>query len=168
MASGLNDVTWDSTSANIRFGSLKVSVQKLEPSKVEIKTEKLRPVGSALQTRRTPGVAEVADTSAEVLTSDYEALILPRMPVHGGTLVIFQITANHRHVAVAGSYSILLADCRLVSVEGPPLGDGEKGLITKLGISVMRRYDKGRDGIWKTLAYDSRKPSSEAQALMKF
>lgn len=167
MAVGLNDLTWDGSSAFGRFGSTKVPFTKLERPKVETKTEKIRRLGEQLPTVRTPGAVEIADLSAELLTTDYVALILPRMPRHGGNLIEFPVTMNRRHPAVLGSYSILLDQCRIVSDE-ESIENGEKGAIVKIGLSVMNVWEKGLDGIWKCKALMPSLPSSQAVALMQF
>lgn len=165
---GLRDCTWDSAnSAFFRFGATKVPLTKFTPSKVEIKTEKVRRIGEMVAQKRTPGAGEVGDVSAEMLVTDYEAFILPRLGKHGGSLIEFQITASVFHPSVIGSYGILLDGCRLTTIEGPEFDGSEKGLIKKLGISVIDLWEKGRDGVWKTLALKPL-PSAAAIALMQF
>ena len=167
----LDDLTWDScSSAHVVFGASRVPFQKLEPGKITIKTEKSRRVGEPIATRRTPGAAEVADPTAEMLATDFEAHILPRMPKHGGTLIEFPVLIVLKHPSIAGTLSILLDRCRFLEWDGPSL-DGnspEKGLIYKLTMSAMGRMDRGRDGQWKALYYDIRRASKDARALMAF
>ena len=164
---GLKDLTWDGSSAFIRFGALKVACLKFDRPKVETKTEKIRRIGEQLPTARTPGATEIADATAEILTTDFATHILPRMPRHGGSLVEFQVTLNRRHRAVIGSYSILLDQCRIISDE-ESIEASEKGAVYKLGISVMNVWEKGADGVWKCKALLPTLPSSAAKALMTF
>lgn len=168
-AQGLENVTWDgATSVLIRFGIVKVPVLKITPPKVDIKVDKIGPVGEMLATKRTPGVAEIGDLALELLTSDYEEFVLPRMPKHAGTEIQFVITCTISHPSVKGSLGRLCDGCRIIGLEGPDLERTEKGLITKLPISVMNLWEKGRDGVWKTLVRKSKMTSADAKALMKF
>lgn len=165
----LHDLTWDSaTSASIVLGVLRVPFQKLAPGKITIKVDKPRQVGQSMPKKRTPGAGEIGDFNGELLATDYEESILPRMPSHGGTLVVFPILIALRHPSITGSLSILMDQCRIVEIDGPELAADEKALVYKLQFSAMGRHDKGRDGKWKALAYNSARPSSEARALMKF
>lgn len=167
-ANGLNDVTWDSAqSAFFRFGSTKIALTKFEPPKDDIKVEKVPRIGEMRASKRTPGRSEVGDISIELLATDYEAFLLPRMPKHGGTLVEFVITASVYHPSVLGSYGILCDNCRIIGSEGPSFDGSEKALIKKLTISVLDVWEKGRDGIWKTLSLKPL-PSSQAVPLLKF
>jgi len=169
MADALRDLTWDSaTSATIVLGSLRVPFTKMSPGKITIKTAKARRIGESLPSKRTPGAGELGDFNAEILATDFEGSILPRMPLHGGTLVVFPILISLKHPSITGSLSILLDQSRIVELDGPELDASEKELIYKLQMSAMGRYDKGRDGKWKALAYNARRPSSEARALMQF
>ncbi|MCH9834090.1 hypothetical protein K0U83_00430 [bacterium] len=166
---GLNDATWDTASSlSVRFGGLKAAITKLTPSKVEIKVEKIRRVGEMLQSKRTPGVAEISDCTGEMLTADYVAFILPRMPEQGGTLTELATLVQFSHASVVGQYSILLDRCRFTVIEGPEIDASEKGAITKFTMSCMARYDKGADGKWKALFSVPGRPSSTATALLKF
>jgi hypothetical protein len=165
----LSDVTWDSaTGASIHFGSTKVALTKLSTPKVEVKISKIGAVGSGIANKRTPGKAEVADFGAELLATDYVAHVMPRMPKMGGTMVQFQTLVHLLHPSIAGSLSILLDRCRIVAVEGPELDGSEKELIYKLTISCMNRHDRGANGTWKSLAWDTLRPSADARAMMKF
>jgi hypothetical protein len=169
MANGLNDLTWDSsTSASIVLGTLRVPFQKLSPGKITVKRDKPKRVGESLASKRTPGSAEVGDFNGELLATDFESLILPRMPSHGGTLVEFPILITLKHPSVSGSLGILLDDSCIIEIDGPELDASEKALVYKLQFSAMQRFDKGRDGKWKALAYNARRPSSQARALMAF
>lgn len=169
MANGLQDVAWDSaSSARILFGTIIVPVLKFDVPKEEIKTEKVPRVGEVRPTKRTAGRMEIGDIAVEIELSDYEALILPRMPKHGATLIEFVITCNVKHASVAGSYGMLLDGCRIVSREGPSFAPDEKALVKKLGISVMATWERGRDGVWKCLDLNPKLPSSQAQAAMTF
>jgi len=166
---GLHDLTWDSaTSASMVFGVLRVPFQKMSPGKITVKVDKPRRIGESLPTKRTPGAGEMATFNGEVLATDYESLILPRMPKHGGTLVVFPILITLKHPSVLGSLSILMDESRIVEIDGPELDASEKALVYKLGFDAQARYDKGRDGIWKSLTFNPRRPSSDAVALMKF
>ena len=166
---GLIDATWDTASSlSVRFGSTKVAILKLTPAKVEIKTEKIRRVGSTLPDKRTPGVAEISDCTGEMLTSDYVGFILPRMPVQGGTLIELVTLIQFNHASIVGEYSILMDRCRFTAIEGPEIDASEKGAITKFTMSCMARHDKGADGKWKALFSKPGQPSSTAVALMKF
>jgi hypothetical protein len=128
----------------------------------------VRRAGGMLADKRTPGVVDIADTSIELLATDYEALVLPRLPRHGGTLVEFVITANVYHPSVLGSFAILCDRARIAKVEGPDFDATEKGLVMKLGVSVMNTWHKGRDGEWKCMALVPTLPSSQAVPLLKF
>ncbi len=166
---GLRDATWDSAvSASLRFGSTKVPFTKFEPSEIEIKLEKVRRAGAMLADKRTPGVAELSDGTVELLWTDYEGIVLPRMPENGGTLTEFVILVQLSHPSVLGSAAILLDRVRLVKLGGPTLEASEKALIAKMSYSAMARHDKGSDGKWKALDYRAGRPSSTAVALMKF
>lgn len=166
---GLRGLTWDSaTSASIVLGTLRVPFQKLSPGKVTIKVDKPARVGESLPSKRTPGKGEIGAFSGEIGADDFEGLILPRMPIHGGTLVTFPILITIKHPSVAGSLSIIMDDTRILEFDGPELDGSEKALIYKLNFDAMRRYDKGRDGVWKGLTFDARRPSADARALMQF
>jgi hypothetical protein len=165
----LHDTTWDTAaSLALRFGALKVPLVKLSPPKEDVKVEKIREVGNMLATKRTPGIVEVGDGTAELLASVYEALILPRMPKHGGTLTQFVITSTYSHPSVEGALGFLYDRCRIIGEEDPAIESSEKGAIVKLTVSVMERWKKGRDGVWKCLALKPGLPSSTAQALLSF
>lgn len=164
---GLQDVTWDAGSAKVRWGSLIVPFTKFTRPSVETKVEKIRRVGEMIATKRTAGVVEIGDISAEMLTTDYEEKILQRLPRHGGTLVEFPVTLNHKHPSVPGSYGILMDGCRIIKDESD-VGNDEKALITKLTLSVMYVWERGRDGLWKCKALVPSLPSSQARALMSF
>lgn len=165
---GLQDCTWDSaSSAFFRFGSTKIQLTKFTPAKTDVKVEKVRRIGSMIADKRTPGTAEISDPAIELLATDYEALVLPRMPVHGGTLVEFVITASVYHPSVQGSYGVLLDGCRIIGEEGPEFDASEKALIVKLTISTMNTWRKARDGTWKSLSLQAL-PSSQAIPLLQF
>lgn len=165
---GLQDCTWDSaSSAFIRFGSTKIALVKFTPSKVDVKVEKVRRIGSMIADKRTPGTVEIGDASIEILATDYEAFVLPRLPVHGGTLVPFVVTASVTHPSVLGSYGVLLDNNRIIGKEGPEFDASEKALIVKLTLSTMDVWEKGRDGTWKTLSLKPL-PSSQAVPLLQF
>ncbi len=166
---GLKDLTWDSaTSASIVLGITRIPFQKLSPGKVTIKIDKPPRVGESLPTKRTPGKGEIAPFNGEIVATDFEAHILPRMPEHGGTLVEFPILILLKHPMVVGSLGIIMDDTRILEYDGPELDGSEKALVYKINFDAMRRYDKGRDGKWKGLAYDPRRASSAARALMQF
>lgn len=168
-AKGLEDCTWDSAScAFLRWGATKVPVQKFTPSKVEIKREKVRRVGEQVAGKRTPGAGEVTDATAEILATDYEEFVLPRLGLHAGSDIEFVITQTATHPTVRGSLGTLLDHVSIVSIEGPELDGSEKPQIIKLGLSVMDRWDKGRDGKWKALYRKSTMTSSDAQAQLQF
>jgi hypothetical protein len=168
-ANGLKDCTWDSAAcAHIRFGSLKVALTKFSPSKVDVKVEKVRRIGAAIADKRTPGIVEIGDATIELLTTDYELQILPRMPIHDGTMVEFVITTSLYHPSVIGSFGSVLDQVRIIGEEGPELDGSEKGLITKLSISVMNVFRKARDGQLKSLARMPGLPSSQAIAALAF
>ena len=165
---GLDDCTWDSAScAYFRFGATKVPLTKFEPAKDEIKTERVRRIGEMRARKRTPGTSELADIEVELLATDYTTFILPRMPKHAGTLVEFIITASVFHPSVAGSYGILCDGVRIVGQAGPTFDGSEKGLIKKLTLSVIDVWERGTDGVWKTLSTKPL-PSSQAVAAMQF
>lgn len=166
---GLNDVTWDgATSVAMRFGTTKVPILKLSPPKVELKREKIRRVGEQVASRRTPGAGEVGDMTVELLSADYMTFILPRMGRHAGGEIEFVTTCTIAHPSVTGSLSRLMDHCSIVSIEGPDIESSEKGLITKLGISVLDLWEKGSDGKWKTLFRKAGMTSADAAALLKF
>jgi hypothetical protein len=166
---GLNDATWDTASSlSVRFGGLKAAITKLTPAKTEIKTEKVRRVGEMIASKRTPGVGEIGDCTGEMLTADYVSFILPRMPEQGGTLIELVTLVQFSHASVVGQYAILMDRCRFTVIEGPEIDASEKGAITKFTMSCMSRYDKGADGKWKALFSVPGRPSSTAQALLKF
>jgi hypothetical protein len=166
---GLNDLTWDSSAcASVVLGSTRVAFTKFAPPKVETKTEKVARIAEQRATRRTPGRTEIADMSAEMLATDFEFKLLPAFNRHGSNLVEFETIVDIRHPSISGSFGLLLTACRIVSEEGPELAADEKGLIYKLGISVMQVWRRGRDGIWKCHSYERALPSSQAAALMQF
>ncbi len=165
---GLRDLVWDSAScASIVFGIHRVPLLKFSPSKVETKIEKIKAVGSARATRRTPGVTEIADASGEITATDFEANLLPVFGRHGSNLIQFVITAHLQHPSIAGSFTTLLDGVRIVSEEGPELTGDEKAVVTKLGFSVMQVWRKGRDGLWKCQSYETTLPSAQARALIR-
>lgn len=160
-------VTWDGGSARAVFGTTRIPFTKFEVPKTEIKTSKVRRLGEMLAKVRTPGAAEIADVAAEMLTSDYVKLVLPRMPKHGGTLIEFTVTLNRRHPAVQGSYGIMMDQCRIVAIE-EGVESGENAALKKLGLSVMNVWERGEDGVWKCLTFEDALPSAQARALMDF
>jgi hypothetical protein len=166
---GLADCTWDSgVCAFWRFGSTKVALTKVTPSKAEVKVEKIRPIGAAIATKRTPGIVEIGDANIELLATDYEEIILPRMPIHDGTMTGFVITGTVTHPSVKGSFGIVLDGCRTIVEELPEFDGTEKGLLLKLTISVMNVFRKGRDGKLKALGRMPGLPSSQAVAALSF
>lgn len=165
----LHDTTWDTAaSLAIRFGALKAAVTKLSPPKEDVKVEKIREVGSMHATKRTIGVVDVSDGTIEMLATVYEAMILPRLPKHGGTLTQFVITSTYSHPSIEGSLGYLYDRARIIGEEDPPVEASEKGAIVKLTVSVMKKWRKGRDGVWKCLGLEPGLPSSTAQALLSF
>ena len=169
MANGLSSVAYDSgSSATLLMGTTIVPVRKLSPPKVDTKTDKVRSSGQGIAKKRTPGVAEVSDGTAEIELGYYKDLILPRMPIHGGTLIEFVATLNIKHPSITGSYGQLYDHCRIVGREGPEISDDEKCLIMKVTFSCMNVFEKGDDGKYKCLNFDEAKPSSQAKAAMTF
>ncbi len=166
---GLRDLTWDSAScARFVLGRTRVPFTKISVPKVETKVEKVPRIGEPRATKRTPGRTEVADLSAELLLTDWEESILPAFNRHGSNLIQFCIIGSVSHPSINGSYNTLLDQCRIVSEEGPEFDGSEKGLIYKLGISVMNVWRKGRDGIWKCSSFEPTLPSALADALIRF
>ena len=86
----------------------------------------------------------------------------------GGTLIELATLVQFSHASVVGQYAILMDRCRFTVIEGPEIDGSEKGAITKFTMSCMARYDKGADGKWKALFSVPGRPSSTAQALLKF
>lgn len=168
--SGLRDLTWDSagTQVSIVLGILRVPFTKFSPGKMSIKLDKPAIVGESLPTKRTIGKGELAAFGGEILATHYQDLILPRMPKHGGTLIQFPILVTIKHPSITGTLKILLDDCRIIEIDGPELDGSEKALIYKLQFDAMRRYDMGLDGNWRGLAYDPRRASADARAIMQF
>lgn len=168
---GLNGIAWDSASSvTIHAGTTKIPLYKLGIPKMEIKVAKVRSIGAMLAEKRTIGAAEVADIAAEIEATYYEALLLPRLPKHGGTLTEFPITTTIQHPSVKGALVFGLDRCRIISDEGPEFDaeSGEKPLIIKLGISVMAKFVKGRDGILKCLDVKPTLPSSDLKSALSF
>lgn len=166
---GLQDVTFDTAScASLYLGNTAIDVQKFSPSKVSVKKDKLRPIGSMIATKRTPGVAEVADGSFEVLETVWMSVILPRLPVHGGSDVTFTILQALKHPTIIGSSRILLDRVTLAEFDGPELVGDEKGAVRKFAYTAMDRYEAGIDGVWKTLYRRPGVPSALAVAILKF
>lgn len=164
---GLEDLTYDSsTCARVVIGASRITFTKFSIPKVEVKIEKISPIGAGRATKRTPGKAEVSDLSTEMLATDYKKL-LAAQGTHGGTLIEHEITIGHRHPAIPGEFSTLLGACRIISLEGPELDGSEKGSIVKLGWSVMQRWDRGNDRVWKCLSYETTRPSAQARALLE-
>ena len=167
---GLDEATWDSASCvrGMRWGSTLVPVLKATPPGLEVKLDRSRAVGEMLGQRRTPGAGEISDASVEVRLSDYVALILPKMPKHGGTLIAWTITLTISHPSVKGSYGQIWEACRITKHDAAPeLAADEKTLVKKLGLSVMNHWERGDDGIWKsTFALDL--PMSAMAAAFKF
>ena len=166
----LRDGAWDSaTCVSLVLGSTRVSFTKFAIPKLEVKTEKIAPIGAGIATRRTPGKAEVAAVNAEMLLRDYTEQILPHMNKHGGTLTEFNVVARVGHPSIEGSFNALLDVCRVLSWEGPEFDGSEKALVMKLIIDPMFVFHKsGATGLWKCLHYDAAKPSSQAKALMRY
>jgi hypothetical protein len=162
---GLQDLVWDSgTSASLVCGALRCPFTKASPGKITVKREKVRPIGNAIATKRTPGSAEVGDWNAEMMATDFESTILPRMPKHGGSLVEFGALIKLSHPSIAGSLAVWLSETTILEFDGPELdgSSAEKALIYKIQFSSMGRFEKGRDGIWKCLYYDPKRPSADA------
>jgi hypothetical protein len=167
----MQDVIWDAgTSASILFGVLRVPLTKLSPGKITVKREKVRRVGESLARKRSPGSAEISDYNGEMLATDFEATLLPRLPQHGGTLVEFPILIRLGHPSVAGSLAVWMSETCITEFDGPELdgSSAEKGLIYKLQFSSMGRFDKGRDNVWKCLYFDPRRRASEAVPTIPF
>jgi hypothetical protein len=167
----LKDIVWDSgTSASIHFGVLEVGLTKLSPGKITVKREKVRRVGEMLARKRTPGAAEIGDFNGEILATDFEASILPRLPEHGGTLIEFNILLRLAHPSVTGSLAVWYPETSIIELDGPEVdgSSAEKPLIYKLQFSSMGRFDKGRDNVWKCLHYDPRRSAADAIAAIPF
>ncbi len=164
----LSDLAWDSTCVTLLFGTTQIVLVEAQLPDVEIKTEKLDELGLQLPERRTVGRASITDMTGKVEMSRYEAVILPRMPEHGGTLIEFVSTVNIKHPSITGSFGIFLDHCRIVKLGGVKFAADEKALVRELGISVMGVFEKGRDGKPKCLNVNSRKPSSQLVAAMQF
>ena len=161
----LQDITSDSgTSVAILFGALRMPLTKLSPGKITVKREKIRRVGESIARKRTPGSAEIGDFNGEMLASDFEANLLPRLPEHGGCLVEFPILIRMSQPSLAGSLAVWMDSTCILEFDGPETdgSSAEKPLIYKLQFSAMNRFDKGRDGVWKCLYYDPRRPAAAA------
>lgn len=168
---GLQDLTFDAgTSASILFGVLRMPLTKMAPGKVTMKKDKVRRVGESLARKRTPGSAEISDYNGEMLATDFETTLLPRLPQHGGTLVEFPILITLAHPSIAGSLAVWMSETCILEFDGPELdgSSAEKGLIYKLQFSSMGRFDKGRDNVWKCLYYDPRRPAADAVPAIPF
>lgn len=165
----IQQATWDTGVCwSMRWGVTKIPLMKFTAPTFEIKVEKPRRLGEMIGEVSTPGVAEVSNADCEMLLTDYSAVILPRMPAHGGTLIHFVVSKDIRHPTIQGSYSALYDGARIISHGGPDGSGDEKGAIKKLGLMLINAYEKGADGQWKCLAQMSRRPSAELRALMKF
>lgn len=161
---GLDEVTFDGTSARIWLGTKIFPFISFGVPAQEVKTEKIRPIGKMIATRRTPGVQDVADISAEILVTDWIAL-LGFLPANGWTFAKFPVTINHKHPAVSETYGIICDNCRFTKIEQEVKND-EKGAMKKLGISVMNVLERGTDRKWKSMAFNPALPSPSAQALI--
>ncbi len=164
---GLDDVTWDSTSARLRFGITSAPCTKFDRPKVERKREKVLRVGEELASKRTPGIVDIGDVSAEMLATDWVSVVLPRMPAQGWAGIEFTVTLVRKHPSVTGLYSILMDRCSIVSSE-ESVGADEKGAIVKFSLSVMNVFERGADGIWKCMARLPKSTSAQGAALMTF
>lgn len=152
MGNALNDVTWDSTCVACWFGSTKVQPTSFEAPDVETKTEKVPRVGEQLATKRTVGRMEIGKLKVEFDLADYTSVILPVMPVMGGSLTELNITARVKHPTVKGAYSLLLERCRIVKRGGPKFDESSKGLVKTLEIEPMRVWEKQEGGQYVTEA----------------
>lgn len=169
MATGLQSVAWDSaTSLKLLFDTTTIPATRASIPDYEIKTEKVARLGEALPTKRTIGRGEIGDLEIEIEALDYTQIILPRMPRHSGTLIEFVVTATISHPSVTGSYGLLLDGCRIVKHPSMAFEPDEKAIRKKIGVSVMHLWEKGSDGIWKTLSPVPTLPSSQAKAAMTF
>lgn len=170
MSDGLNDLTWDSagTVVNIVLGITRIPFQEFAPGDMEIKIDKPATIGEGLARKRTIGRGELADFDGKILATDYRDIFLPRTGAHGGTLIRFPIHVVIFHPSIKGSLAILLDVCRMVKVGGPKLDGTEKALMYDVKFSAMRRYDRDASGNWHGLAYEPRRASSEARAIMRF
>lgn len=166
----LSDLTWDSagTEVNIVLGITRIPFQEFNPGDMEIKIDKPATVGESLARKRTIGRGELADFDGKILATDYRDIFLPRTGLHGGTLIRFPIHVVIKHPNISGSLAILLDQSRMIKVGGPKLDGSEKALMYDVKFSAMRRYDRDAAGVWHSLAYDPRRASSEARAIMKF
>lgn len=164
----LRDLTFDSagTIVTIVLGLQRVPVTKFTPPKVDIKTDKPPIVGEMLPTKRTPGKAEIGDGNFEMLLEHWTDIVLPALGYHGGTLITVPILMSVSHPSMSVKYSALFDECRFVGDEGPEVDGSEKALIKKGTVSCMNKYEQRNKDGWKCLAYDQRKPSSAAAALM--
>lgn len=166
---GLHDATWDTASSgSLRAGSTKVAITKYSPPKLDIKVEKVRRVGAMLADKRTPGAGEISDGTIEMLASDYEAQILPRIGNHAGTEIEFTLTMTLSHPSVIGQLSILCDHVRIIGTEFPEMDGSEKPAMVKLTLSVLDIWSKGRGGKWQTLVRKSTMTSADARAQMAF
>jgi hypothetical protein len=143
---------------------------KLSPGKVTVKRNKVRRVGRPLADKRTVGSAEIGDFNGEILATDFEAQILPRLPAHGGSIVEFGILIKLAHPSIKGSLAVYMSEVSIVEFDGPEIdaSSAEKELIYKLQYSAMGRFDKGRDGVWKCLYFDPRRPARDAIPAIPF
>lgn len=166
---GLSSVAYDSgSSSTFLMGTSVVPVMTLDPPEVNIKTDKPRSTGSSIALKETPGVAEVSNGKAQIELGYYKDIVLKRMPIHGGTLVYFVGTLNVKHPSITGSYGQLYDRCRIVKRTGPKIASDEKTLVMEIEFSCLNVWEKGDDGTYKCLNYDSAKPSSQAKAAMTF
>lgn len=166
---GIQSVAWDSASSfKMLFGTTTIPGTRCAIPDFEIKTEKVPRLGETLPTKRTVGRAELGDLEVEIELSDYQQIILPRMPMHSGTLVEFVCTCTVKHPSVTGSYGLLLDVCRIVKHPSMAFEPDEKAIRKKIGISVMALWEKGADGIWKCMNPVPTLPSSQAKAAMTF
>ncbi len=164
----IESLAWDSVSAKLLIGGVTVPALKLGVPKEEIKVELIRRIGEQRPKKRTTGTMELGVLTLEVELGDYTTLVIPRMPIHGGTFVEFVVTLTVTHPNVVGSYGMLFDGGRILTREGPEISPDEKALIKKLGISVMSSHEKGADGKWRCLDLDPKLPSSLARAAMAF
>jgi hypothetical protein len=169
MTVGLQSVAWSgATGFRLLFDTTTVPATSVTLPDYEVKVEKVRRLGEMLPTKRTVGAAEISVLKVIVEAADYTAIILPRMPQHGGTLIEFVCTCTINHPSVTGSLGLLLDGCRIVKHPGITIEPDEKAIKKELEIDVMAMWEKGLDGKWKALSSVPTMPSSQAKAAMTF
>lgn len=164
---GLENTAYSSVDVRIRMGSAAFALRSATFPKLEIKTDAPRLLGQMIADRRTVGAGELGPLKAEMLVADYREFI-KRWGKHNATAIEFVVTGTFRTPGLRGAFERLVDHCRITATQEQKLDPDEKALMIELEIQGLNLWERGEDGIWKTLVKKENLTSADAQALLSF